>query len=162
MEEHRSSIKHGGREKTSFPLVNLPQNRCCSNRGASRSCKRKCPKDCKTREGGKNFHSHTGIYLKISAAAIVATVATASGRAPKYYKTRGGREQFHFHSKNLPPNRCCSNRGASRSYKWKRQKVVQNTGRGKLSLSLENLLQDRCCSNRGAGRSSKWKSQKVS
>jgi hypothetical protein len=46
--------------------------------------------------GGKHFHFHLGIYLKIDAAAIVAPVATASGRAPKYYKTRGVREKLSF------------------------------------------------------------------
>jgi hypothetical protein len=38
-----------------------------------------------------------GIYLKIHAAAIVAPVAAASGRAQKCYKTWGGGKNFHFH-----------------------------------------------------------------
>jgi hypothetical protein len=38
-----------------------------------------------------------GIYLKIDAAAIVAPVAAASGRAQKCYKTRWAGKNFHFH-----------------------------------------------------------------
>jgi hypothetical protein len=39
-----------------------------------------------------------GIYLKIDAAAIVAPVAAASGRAQKCHKTGGAGKKFHFHS----------------------------------------------------------------
>ena len=38
-----------------------------------------------------------GIYLRIDAAAIVAPIAAASGRAQKWYKTRGAGKNFHFH-----------------------------------------------------------------
>jgi hypothetical protein len=94
------------------------------------------------------------------AVASVALITAAKGKAKSIIKHGGERETLSFPLGNLPKNRCCSNRGASRSCKWKSPKVLSNTGvRETLSFPLGNLPKNRCCSNRCASRSCKWKNR---
>ena len=64
-----------GREKLSFPLENLHKNKAAAIEAPIAAASGRAQKCYKTRWAGENFHSKSGIYLKIDAAAIVATVA---------------------------------------------------------------------------------------